>query len=487
MNKSILYKLVKSKRFNYFIIILIVISILSILLDFLLPKYEKFFFYLEVFYTTIFVIEYFLRWSTSKNRLKYPFGFFAIIDLLAILPTILMFSSNFTALRILRIARILRVLKITRYVNFYIWFSTQAKKRHLTPILIKIGAVFGLWIFGAVLLLLTENSKGFISISDSLWNVVIITMSGLDGDTPVSNLGKFEVAFLMFLGILIVGFITGEIISALMERGERKGKIELLPPNTKLSNHIVIINQNKQLYNIIEQINGAYNGNCYIVVVSEGIKDFEIHNKKLAKRVLGLDGDILNKKNFNSLKLEEALSVIILSPEENENRGVISAISIINKIRELKEDDINIGKNFKLVIEVRKKSRYEDYQNILPRLDEIKENIFLFYSGEFVDKLMAQAVVNPHCTPVYNELMTYTDDSNEFYREYVTECIKNFTLKELQNKFFDKYLIFIGVETNDGKVLVPDFDEKLGKYKAVFFIAYNYEKESFSKWLKAEK
>ncbi len=487
MTKSYFKQVIDSKGVNYFIFSLIILSIISIILENFFPLYKNLFFYLEVFYTTIFIIEYIIRWYVSENRLKYPFKILSLIDLFAILPSILMFSSNFTALRVFRLFRILRVLKIARYINFYIWITTESKKRHLIPIFIKIGAIFGLWIFGAVLLLFTENSKGFTSVTESLWNVVIITMSGLDGDTPVSALGKFEVAFLMFLGILIVGFITGEIISALMEKAQQKGKINLLPFNTKLSNHIVIINQNKQLYNIAKQINGAYGGKNYIIIVSEGIKNFEIHDKNLSKRVLGFDGDILDKENLDSLKLEDALSVIILSPEENENRGVISAISVINKIRELKENGIEISKNFKLVIEVRKESRYNDYQNILPRLEEVRENIFLFHSSEFIDKLMAQAVVNPYCTPVYNELMTYTDDSNEFYREYITDCIKTMTLKELQYQLFDKYLIFIGVETFEGSVLIPDFNEKLEKYKAVFFIAYNYDSGSLAKWLKTKK
>lgn len=481
MTKSYFKQVIDSKGVNYFIFSLIILSIISIILENFFLPYKNLFFYLEIFYTTIFTIEYLIRWYTSSNKLKYPFKILSLIDLFAILPSILMFSSNFTALRIFRLFRILRVLKIARYINFYIWITTESKKRHLVPIFIKISAIFGLWIFGAVLLSFTENSKGFTSITDSLWNVVIITMSGLDGDTPVSALGKFEVAFLMFLGILIIGFITGEIISALMERAQQKGKVEILPYGTKLSNHIVIINQNEQLYSILEQINGAYNGKNYIIVVSEDIKDFEIYDKKLSKRILGLNGDILDKKNLESLKLEEAISVIILSPEENENRAMISAISIINKIRELKEKNIEIRNDFKLVIEVRRENRYKDYQNILTRLDEIKKHIFLFHSTDFVDKLMAQAVVNPYCTPVYNELMTYTDASNEFYREKITDKLAQYTMKELQEKFYDSYYIFIAVETENGDIFIPDFNEKLKKYKALFFIAYNYEEKSMCK------
>jgi len=314
-----------------------------------------------------------MRWYASDNKLKYPFKLFSLIDLIAILPSILMLSANLTALRFFRIFRMLRVLKITRYINFYIWFKTHGQKAHIKAIIIKITLVFVLWISGSFILLITENSKGFDNFKDSLWNVVIMTMSGLDGDVPSSNWGRFETALLMFIGILIISFITGEIISVIMEKTQQKGKIELLPDNIKLVNHIIIINKNKQLYNIIKQIYGAYEGKHYIIIVSEDIKTFDIPDKKLSKKVLGLNANILEKDNLKLLSIEESLGIIILSPEENEKKGVISAISVINRIREIKEQERNLNKNFKLVIEVKNENRYKDYQNILPRLNEIKK------------------------------------------------------------------------------------------------------------------
>jgi voltage-gated potassium channel len=424
-------------------------------------------------------MEYIVRWIVSDKKLKYPFTLSAVIDLLAILPFFLTLFPWLTTLRFFRIFRMLRLLKILKYINLYIWFKTQIDKRNIGPISRNIIIVIILWFFGALILFLT--SGGYDSFWDSLWNVIIIIMSGMDVEGPKSAWGKVEVVFLMFIGILLIGFITGEIISGLMEKEKRRGKVDLLPLNTKLSEHIIIINQNKQLYNIVEQINGAYNDKHYIVLASEGIKDFEIHNKKLSKKVLGMDGDILKENNLERLNLEKALGVIILTPEDDENRGVMTSLAVINKLRKIKEnvnkkeDGNGLDKKFKLVIEVRKEERYRDYNNILTRLDEVKDSIFLFHSNDFVDKLITQAVVNPHSSNVYDELMTYSDDSNEFYRECISEKMKYFTLKEIQEKFFDENIIFVAVEDSYGKILIPDFNEKLVNYKAVFFITYNYE------------
>ncbi|MDE1093179.1 ion transporter, partial [Klebsiella pneumoniae] len=55
-----------------------------------------------------------LTCSDFKRRLKYLFSPLAVIDLLAILPTLLMMFITFD-LRFLRVIRLLRVFKLTRY------------------------------------------------------------------------------------------------------------------------------------------------------------------------------------------------------------------------------------------------------------------------------------------------------------------------------------------------------------------------------------
>ena len=62
--------------------------------------------------TILFIIDYLLRWGTSDYKFKkknitsfliYPFSFWAIIDLVSILPTITVLNSGFKLLRLFRV------------------------------------------------------------------------------------------------------------------------------------------------------------------------------------------------------------------------------------------------------------------------------------------------------------------------------------------------------------------------------------------------
>ena len=58
------------------------------------PEHGALLWKLEVFFVSVFIVEYVLRWLAAPNRLVYPFTLFAVIDLVAILPTLLAFSQS---------------------------------------------------------------------------------------------------------------------------------------------------------------------------------------------------------------------------------------------------------------------------------------------------------------------------------------------------------------------------------------------------------
>lgn len=70
----------------------------------------------------IFIIDYLLRWGTADFKLKgekpflrYPFTFFAVVDLIAILSSLTPLYSTLKAVRILRLPKCMKPLKILRY------------------------------------------------------------------------------------------------------------------------------------------------------------------------------------------------------------------------------------------------------------------------------------------------------------------------------------------------------------------------------------
>lgn len=103
------------KLFDYFIQVIILISLISFAIETLPNNSEetkKVLFLIELISVIIFSVEYLLRVYSAKSPLKYIFSFFGIIDLLAILPFYLKFAIDLRALRVFRVFRIFRALKL---------------------------------------------------------------------------------------------------------------------------------------------------------------------------------------------------------------------------------------------------------------------------------------------------------------------------------------------------------------------------------------
>src|SRR5690554_1187841 len=106
------------RRFDYFIQILIILSLLDLAIETLPDNSEATQLILrrfEVFSIAIFSIEYLLRVYIAKKPLKYIFSFYGLVDLLAILPFYLRTAIDLRSLRIFRIFRIFRAFKLVRY------------------------------------------------------------------------------------------------------------------------------------------------------------------------------------------------------------------------------------------------------------------------------------------------------------------------------------------------------------------------------------
>ncbi len=115
----------KSKKFilvNNFLSFLTILSVISISAETVksLEGYKNLFYFVEIFSTIFFSIEYFGRIIGTEKKLKYIFSFFGFIDLFSVLPTILglgnlTFLKSVRLFRILRFLRILRVTKLAKY------------------------------------------------------------------------------------------------------------------------------------------------------------------------------------------------------------------------------------------------------------------------------------------------------------------------------------------------------------------------------------
>ena len=448
---------------DLFIIACILISCSLIPAEHIWPEYQELFWLLDLIFTAIFVIEYLLRWYASPNRFNYPLTKFAIIDLVAILPTLLLVVGELLffdmarsvrllrLLRLLRMLRLLRLLKFIRYglllykmvIDLKIWMSKVRDQNRATQLERIFMFALISWIIGANTLYLTEvrlapESGNYTSYWLSYWHIIIVLFSGIEDKEPVSILGKIEIAILLLTGICFAGIITGEIVSILVKKIQRSGKVALKPPASELERHIIIIGQNKHLNNVIKQVNAALKGNHYMLIVCRDAENLKAYDPVLYKKVMAVSGDALKPRILDTIQLDKALRVILLSSsfrhgdsrQEVDNRTLMKTLAIVGR-----------NANIPIVAELQHEDNLQG-ASILEKVEFVVSRLF----GE---KLISQAVLSPGITEIYDSLMTFSGDTSEFYTVSVPDNLIGKTFKEAQLFFLDmddEAIVLVGID-----------------------------------------
>jgi len=182
---------------------------------------------LEWGFTLLFTLEYALRIWVVRNRRRYIFSFFGIVDLLSIIPTYLEIfltgSGHLIIIRILRLLRMFRVLKMAHHMGEanLLMNALLASRSKIAVFIFSVLAIVS--IEGTLMYLLesgAENS-GFSSIPQSIyWGIVTITTVGYGDIAPVTIAGKVLASIMMLTGFAIIAVPTG-IVTAELQR-ERK-------------------------------------------------------------------------------------------------------------------------------------------------------------------------------------------------------------------------------------------------------------------------
>ena len=233
-----------SQYSDLFLSTLIILNLLAVSLesvDSLGNMFRSQFYAFELFSVSIFICEYLLRiWATGANgknslrasfqaRLKYIFGFTGIIDLLAILPSLLplLFSVD---LRWLRVLRLLRLLKISHYSSALEDLFSAINHERSSFAAASYLFVLALF-FASSLMYVAENNvqpDKFSSIPETMWWALItLTTVGYGDVAPISPLGKIIGAFTAIMGVFSVALLTGIVANAFAYQvAERKAIVE---------------------------------------------------------------------------------------------------------------------------------------------------------------------------------------------------------------------------------------------------------------------
>lgn len=173
----------------------------------------------------IFIIDYILRWITAdfalpKLRWKafflYPLTPWAIIDLLAILPSLTALSAGFRLLKLLRAFRAFRVVKFLRYsksVRIIVAVLRNEKRALMTVLALAAG-----YILVSALLIFTAEPESFNTFFDAVyWATTALTTVGYGDIYPVTTVGRIISMLSSFVGIAIVALPSGIITAGYMD------------------------------------------------------------------------------------------------------------------------------------------------------------------------------------------------------------------------------------------------------------------------------
>lgn len=181
---------------------------------------------IDVVTVYILFLDYILRWMTHDLKTgkqgwrafaRYPFTPLAIVDLLAILPSLGVLPETFKFLRVLRVTKMFRYSKnLTIVANVF-----RAQRSTLLSVL----GVALIYIFVSGLIMFVNEPDTFDNFFDALyWATTALTTVGYGDVYPITDLGKFISMASSLFGIAVIalpaGIITGGFLEQIRQRDE---------------------------------------------------------------------------------------------------------------------------------------------------------------------------------------------------------------------------------------------------------------------------
>ena len=176
------------KLFDIVLLITIVTSVVAVMLESIDSIHKQYGDILRIFewiVTILFTIEYFLRIYAVNRPLKYIFSFMGIIDLLAIIPTYLIFifpaAHFFTVVRSIRLIRVFRVFKLSHYLRGAHTMQIALRSSRPKIVVFLLSVMILVIVLGTLMYIIegSSDTKGFDNIPNSIyWAIVTLTTVG---------------------------------------------------------------------------------------------------------------------------------------------------------------------------------------------------------------------------------------------------------------------------------------------------------------------
>ncbi len=192
---------------------------------------------LEILIVAIFIVEYFLRLYGAPNRLSYVRDIYSIIDLVAIMPTLIQLAlppSYFIYdIRVIQTIRVLAIFRIFRFLRFisqnHSFFGTISLGMiNVAQLVVSIIIIFFVYsgIFYFVESPLNPDVQNF---GDAFYfTVVAVSTVGFGDIVPVTQAGRLVTVAMIISGIILIPFQAARIFRAWLMTGREK-RMQICP------------------------------------------------------------------------------------------------------------------------------------------------------------------------------------------------------------------------------------------------------------------
>ena len=197
---------------------------------------------------------------------------------------------------------------------------------------------------------MTNSSSNIRSLKDAVWWAFVTSTTVGYGDYyPKSNAGRLTGILLMFFGVSLVGVITGNIASALVEKQLKEGRGL---KEIKLKNHFIICGWKRDmadvLYHIMEKNKDFLPSEFVLINTADPAEIDNLRSDSRFAHINYIHGDYIDERVLNRANLKEAARVIVFadrmvqgSVQEVDSRTVMTIITI----KSISKTDIHLRRD----------------------------------------------------------------------------------------------------------------------------------------------
>jgi len=342
------------KYFDFFMIVLIVLSVIILIQEVKTPINDYLLFFNNYIVSVFFLLEYLFRlWvngnaseimikqdeydsmlsrefnlkialkKISKEKFQYILSLRAIIDLLAIIPF-------FHQLRLLRILILFRVFKLFRYARSLQTFTSVFITKKFEFLTLFIFASIIIFV-SSVLIYMVEANAPNSSIETFYeaiyWSIVTISSVGYGDITPVSDEGKLVAMVVIVSGIAVLAFTTSLVVSGFNEKLDEIRETKDIDNISKLKEFYIVCGYESIAQEVVKQLS---KNNNVIILDEDPARIAQAHQDGF--RALNYDPGIVESYHKLRINMDKQVKAILCLREDDvENVYTTLTVRSFNK------------------------------------------------------------------------------------------------------------------------------------------------------------